>query len=248
MARRFLLGEAPRDLALAAVAAGWLTVVLATDHWSDLVGQRIWGAATWLVLWWLLRAEGPLVRIQVAVVVGFATVVEYTFSPVLGVYLYRLGNVPAFVPPGHGLVYLGSLALSRSPWACAHRRTLTALTVAVGLPYALWGVVGTDRVDALGAFWFGCLVMFLVIGRSGPLYLGAFVLITYLELLGTSLGVWQWQRLDPTGLIGIGNPPSGVAGGYAWFDLVAVLVAPALRRRLDGLSTSLRRSGRPAPG
>ena len=29
-----------------------------------------------------------------------------------GLYGYRLDNLPAFVPPGHGLVYLGGLSLA----------------------------------------------------------------------------------------------------------------------------------------
>ena len=71
-------------------------------------------------------------------------------------------------------------------------------------------------------------MLFLVWGRSRPLFLGAFLVVSYLELLGTSLGVWTWQPRDVTGLIGIGNPPSGVAGGYGWFDLAAVTLAPVL--------------------
>lgn len=245
------LPAAHRDLWLATAAAGWIALLLVTDQWSDPAGQQLWGAATWAVLWWLLRAEAPVVAVQVAVVVVFATAVEYTFSALLGVYLYRLGGVPAFVPPGHGLVYLASLALGRWPPLLAHRRPLSALTLAVGLTYAVWGLVGGDRVDALGAFWFGCLVLFLALGRSGLLYVGAFVIVTGMELLGTWLHVWQWQRLDPTGLIGIGNPPSGVAGGYAWFDLLAVLLAPAILRRVGEAGRLLRRAatgqgGRPA--
>jgi hypothetical protein len=60
------------------------------------------------------------------------------------------------------------------------------------------------------------------------LYVGAFVVVTYLELLGTWLGTWEWQEHDPTGLVSIGNPPSGAAGGYGWFDLAAVLAGPAV--------------------
>jgi len=65
--------------------------------------------------------------------------------------------------------------------------------------------------------------------------------VTYLELLGTGLGSWRWAAHDPTGLVPMGNPPSGAAGGYGWFDLVAVALAPLLiagvarlRRQLSG--------------
>jgi hypothetical protein len=224
------------DLRIAAVAFGWITVLLITDPWSSLGEQRVWGAATWAVLLWLLRAETPLVRTQVAVVVAFATAVEYTFSLGLEVYVYRFGNVPAFVLPGHGLVYLCALALGRSSVVRRWDVPLVALTLAGGAAYALWGLFGTDRVDVLGAFWFGCLVVFLTVGRSRLLYVGLFAFVTYLELLGTWVGVWEWRPLDPTGLIGIGNPPSGVAGGYGWFDLAALTTAPALLRAWERLT------------
>ena len=71
--------------------------------------------------------ETRLVRVQTAVVVVFATVVEYTFSPLLEVYTYRFDNVPMYVPPGHGLVYLAALAIGRTAFvrrtsAFLHRR------------------------------------------------------------------------------------------------------------------------------
>ena len=42
-------------------------------------------------------------RYQVGAVIVAATMLEYTASPLLGLYTYRLHNVPSFVPPGHGL-------------------------------------------------------------------------------------------------------------------------------------------------
>ncbi len=228
------------DFGIAVAVFGWITVLLVTDPWSGLGEQRAWGAATWGVLLWLLRAECALVRTQVAVVVVFATAVEYTFSHWLEVYVYRLDNVPAFVPPGHGLVYLCALALGRSSVVRRWRVPLVALTLVAGMSYALWGLLGTERVDVLGAFWFACLVAFLRWGRSLLLYVGAFAIVTYLELLGTWLGVWEWQPLDPTGLIAIGNPPSGAAGGYAWFDVAALTVAPALLHAWKRLTSDRR--------
>jgi hypothetical protein len=103
--------------------------------------------------------------------------------------------------------------------------------LALGGAWALWGLVGAAQTDVLGAFWYLCLVGFCVWGPSQPLYVGAFVMVSYLELLGTSLGTWTWQPRDPTGLVAIGNPPSGAAGGYGWFDLTALLLAPWLLRR-----------------
>lgn len=207
---------------------GWVTVVLLVDAHSTLAVQGVLGLVTWCVLAAMLARESPLVRVQTAVVVVFASLVEYTFSPFLGVYLYRFDNVPAYVPPGHGLVYLAALAIGRTIWVRTHARALAGGVAVVGGCWASYGMFLAARPDVLGAFWFGCLLAFLRWGPSRGLYVGAFLVVSYLELLGTGLGTWAWQEHDPTGLVPIGNPPSGAAGGYGWFDLAALLLGPAI--------------------
>jgi hypothetical protein len=227
------------------VLMGWLTVVLWLDRsggGGGLSQQRALGAVTWGVLLLTLARVSPTVRAQTAVVVAFATVVEYVFSPTLEVYTYRFDNVPAFVPPGHGLVYLSAYALGHAALVERHRRACVAGVLVAGGLWAGYGVLVADRPDVLGAFWFACLALFMVFGPSQPVYLGAFVAVSYLEIVGTHLGTWAWGTHDPTGLVSIGNPPSGAAGGYGWFDLAGLLVAPYL------LALTRRRSRRPTTG
>lgn len=215
---------------------GWLSGVL----WLDRAGgdgglwqQRGLGVLTWLVLLAALARVSPLVRAQTAVVVCFATVVEYVFSPTLHVYTYRFDNVPAYVPPGHGLVYLSAFALGHAAFVRRSLRRWEAAVLVVGGTWAAYGVLLAERPDALGAFSFACLVLFLTFGPSKPVYVGAFVAVSWLELVGTHLGTWAWGTLDFTGWVTIGNPPSGAAGGYGWFDLAALLLAPRLLRLLS---------------
>jgi hypothetical protein len=110
----------------------------------------------------------------------------------------------------------------------------------VGGTWALHGLYLAERPDGLGAFWFACLVGFLLWGPSRPVYVGAFVVVSYLEVVGTHLGTWVWQTEDPILGVSIGNPPSGAAGGYGWFDLAGLLLAPWLLGLLS-------RSRRPGP-
>ncbi len=225
----------PSILARHGVAAtlammGWLTLVLLIDADGSLGIQRLLGALTWLALIGALSLARPVVRAQALVVVAIATVVEYTFSPGLEVYLYRFDNVPAYVPPGHGLVYLSAYALGHHPWVAARLRPVGTLVVAGLGAWVLWTLVG-PRPDALGAFWFVCLLAFLRWGPSREVYVGAAVVVTWLELVGTHVGTWVWQSEDPILGISIGNPPSGAAGGYGWFDLLALLTAPWLLAR-----------------
>jgi len=214
---------------VAAAVLVWIPAVLVADRAVSATVQTLLGVGTWVLLVAILAGQDGLVRAQTAVVVVFATVVEYTFSGWLHVYVYRLHDVPAFVPPGHGLVYLAALALGGTALVRSHARAAVAATVVAGAAYAAWGLSPlAPRPDVLGAFWFACLIGFLLWGPSRLLYVGAFVVVTYLELVGTSLHIWTWAPHDPTGLVAMGNPPSGAAGGYGWFDLAAVLVAPAL--------------------
>ncbi len=232
------LARSRPELAVAGAVLGWVGAVLVIDAVPVAAGpgtvesvrQVALGLTTWGVLWLLLRRETALVRTQTLVVVALATCVEYTFSPLLEAYVYRIGTVPFFVPPGHGLVYLAALALGRSALFQAHRRGLVTGAVVVGGAWAVHGLTA-DRPDALGAVWFGCLLGFLAWGRSRMLYVGAFVVVSYLEVVGTALGTWAWAAYDPVlGVVSQGNPPSGAAGGYGWFDLYALLLAPWLLR------------------
>ena len=222
-----------RDLGVPAVVAVWVLTVLGLDTVASLTQQRLLGLGTWLLLLGLLARESRATRVQVAVVVTFASLVEYVFAGWLGVYVYRLGNVPAFVPPGHGLVYLAALGIGRSAWAREHAPVLTAATLVTCGAWAVWGLAFSPQLDVLGAFWFGCLLVFSRWGRSRLVYAGAFLVVSYLEVVGTTLGTWRWSTHDPTGLIAIGNPPSGIAGGYAWFDAAALALTPVLLRWYD---------------
>lgn len=203
----------------------WVPAALWLDSQVSLVGQNLIGAATWVLLLALLRSEGTVVRIQVAIVVVFASIIEYTFAGHFGVYVYRLENVPLFVSPGHGLIYLGALQLGRSAWVQHRLRRLMALVV-VGIgAWAIAGVTILERKDLLGFFWYGWLVVFLIFGPSRGTYIGAALFVTWLEVVGTSLGTWAWQEYDTIkGWVSQGNPPSGAPGGYGWFDLAALVL------------------------
>ncbi len=132
------------------------------------------------------------------------------------------------MPPAHGLVYLAALSFGRTAILRSCARPATLAVLGLGTAWAAWGLAVSTRADVLGAFWYGCLVVFLARDRTRLLFVAAFAVVGYLELLGTSLGVWTWQAHDPMGLVGIGNPPSGIAGGYGWFDVAAMLLAPKL--------------------
>lgn len=229
-----------RDLVRGLVVLGWVPLGLGLDTpalGGGTVGRQLWIAAgTWALLLGLLRLEVPLVRAQVGVVVAYATIIELVFSGLLHTYVYRLDvpatlSVPMFVPPGHGLVYFGALCLGRSALFARHRRVLVAAVLVVGGTYATWGLFFSARSDVVGAFWFGCLVWFLFRGRAPLVYVGAFLVVTWLELVGTHLGTWTWGTTDPIlHTLTLGNPPSGIAGAYSYLDAAGLALAPLVVR------------------
>ena len=154
----------------AALIAAYLAALLAVDTQVDLHGQLALGALTWIVLIvaaWPLTAER---RAQVAVVICAATVAELTGSILWGVYSYRLHNLPTFVPPAHGLVFMAGLALSEGL-----RRHSRALVFVAGGAALLWGVLGLTvlpRLDAAGALGVPLLLAFLWRSRARAAYAG----------------------------------------------------------------------------
>jgi hypothetical protein len=198
--------------------------LLALDKQVSLHGQLALGGVTWLVLLGALQPLRPLVRAQALGVVAFATVGEVTGSLLWGVYRYRLHNLPLFIPPAHGLVYLSGLALAQT--LATRRLVAAAATGAIA-----WGVAGLTvlpRLDVAGALGVPLLSVFLWRSRLRAAYAGVFLVVAALELYGTAIGTWRWANELPGLGIADGNPPSGVASGYVWFDVMAMLVAPWL--------------------
>jgi len=62
------------------VVVAWITAVLLLDRGASLTQQRLLGVGTWLLLLAVLRGEDRATRVQVGVVVVFATLIEYVFA------------------------------------------------------------------------------------------------------------------------------------------------------------------------
>jgi hypothetical protein len=137
-------------------------------------------------------------------------------------------------------VYLTGLSL-----ATAARKHARALVATAAVAAATWGLLGLTllpRRDVAGAFGVPLLLVFLWRGRNRAIYAGVFLVVATLELYGTAIGTWRWAHDLPGLGIPDGNPPSGVASGYVWFDVMALLVAPMILSLLRSLSGSNHRA------
>ncbi len=97
----------------------------------------------------------------------------------------------------------------------------------------MWGAAFAPRQDMLGLVMYLFLVRFILVGRQPLVYAGAFLVCSYLELIGTGVGAWRWATHDPTGVLTIGNPPSGIPGGYCFLDAFGIAMAPRVLHWID---------------
>jgi hypothetical protein len=219
-----------RDYYIAAFTFFCVAVCLITDADASLEKQHLLGGAGWLILAGWLHGENKEIRVQVLIAVLFATIGEHFASPFMEGYIYRFHNVPAYVSPGHGMVYLTAVALGRSGFFVRHARHIALFVViACGL-WSLWGITLATRRDAFGAVLFCVFLLYLFKGKSPLVYLAAFFITTWLEVIGTAVGTWHWSVIDPVSGFTQGNPPSGVAAWYCLVDAIAMGgSAPILR-------------------
>jgi hypothetical protein len=209
------------------VIVGWTAGGLVVERSFGTGGQLVLGVLTACLLVALLAGQPRAIRWQALGVVGVATLGEILGSLIWGLYDYRLENLPAFVPPGHGLVYLAGVSLATLCGA----RVVIAVGAAAAATWGLLGVTVLPTTDLAGAI--GCAVLVLVLLRTRrPVYAGVFLAVAALELYGTALGTWTWAATVPGLELPQANPPSGVASGYVVFDVVAIwLVARLISMR-----------------
>jgi hypothetical protein len=202
--------------------------VFRIDVAVGLHGQLALGVATWLVFLAALRPLTPEGRLRAFLVVAAATCMEVLGSIIWGVYTYRLHNLPLFVPPGHGLVYLTGLQLTQTGLVARHQKAFLAFVGSIALGWGIAGLTVLPRTDASGALGMAVFLVFLIRGRARVLYGAVFLVVAILELAGTAVGVWAWKGTVPGLELPSGNPPSGAASGYVLFDIVAIALTARL--------------------
>lgn len=191
---------------------------LALDQYGGVWGQALVNLWAWGVFFLLYAHSANELRPALIACLIIATLGEVVLSLVWGLYDYRLGNLPLFVPPGHVLLYmlgmwladrLPAKLLSVIPWIAA---SCAVLLVFVGKDYLSLPLTGL----LLLAYWRG---------PAPKLYATMFVLALAMELWGTALGNWAWRLQVP----GLGwptlNPPFAAGAFYCVLDyLVGVTV------------------------
>jgi hypothetical protein len=235
-----LSGSRVEPLAATRRASTWLGVaalmVLITFLDSTYVSARVpysqWIANAIMIAYFvhMYRDAPPRLRGLMKYGVLVATIGEVVFSLLIGMYEYRLANVPIYVPPGHSILYGAIYYFVREPAVLRNRRWISALMLVMGVGYAAFWLIA--RNDVYGAVCTGVFLYWISREPSSRLFfLAMFLLVAYLEQLGTRFECWYWHPtlLDRFDWMPSGNPPSGISVFYFGFDVGCLLAY--LRRR-----------------
>lgn len=170
-----------------------------------------------IIVFWQVNKR---VKEQMIAAVIIAIIGEYLFSIVLGMYTYRLQNVPHYVPPGHAIVYVAVLYFSRASSIIKNRLKIEKFLTIFIFIYATVFLVFKNDV-----FGFVMTIATLLILRKKPrerlFYLTMYISVAYLEIIGTTYKCWWWPTTawNVFSFLPSHNPPSGISLFYFLLDL-----------------------------
>ena len=197
-------------------------------------GQWLSGFLALAFLLAIVSLMRPDRQLLVALFVPLSALGEALFSLVFGLYQYRLGGIPVYVPFGHSILLGIGLMLADSAWITRHENRVRVALICFHA--TLIGGALIFFQDTLSAIL--GVIFFFVLRRKGGrvLYLIIGVLVLYVEILGTVWGCWVWQP-SPFGVLHTTNPPVGAFACYVLADIMAMKCAARveawlLRRRL----------------
>jgi hypothetical protein len=194
---------------------------LFVDQHIARYGQVLVSALAWIVFAALWARRPRHEKPALLACLLFATAGEAFLSLAWGLYAYRLGNIPLFVPPGHVLLFfLGTQIAARIPergewWIAA-------------LAFPLVAALAWSGHDTLGPLLYALFLLCLAISPSRRLYATMFVLSLAMELYGTWMGNWIWSADVPWLGLRAANPPLAAGAFYCVLDLLVVSATRAL--------------------
>ncbi|WP_139958136.1 hypothetical protein [Flavicella sediminum] len=152
------------------------------------------------------------------VAIGF--VGEHLFSRILGMYTYRLENVPLYVPFGHAAVYARVFIFAKASIIQKHHdKIVKFLSILVAIYATLFLIFLGDVFGFVMT-----LVIFLILWKRPKdrmFFLTMYTVVAVLEIGGTSYECWYWPTtaFDAFPFLKSYNPPSGISLFYYTLDI-----------------------------
>lgn len=165
-----------------------------------------------------------------AVIISFFG--EYFFSVYLGMYSYRLGNVPLYVPLGHAVVYARVFAFSKAAIVRKHHKKIESFFYGVCTLFALiyWFFFN----DLFGLLMTLCVFLMLFNRpKDRVFFLSMYITVAVLEIGGTAYGCWKWPPIafNIFAFLPSNNPPSGISLFYFLLDISCFFVYIVLHNK-----------------
>jgi len=212
------------DACRAALICAVIILGLAFDQFVPFWGQTLTSAGVWaLLLYWIYHTQREQ-RITLIACVSFATLGECFLSLLWGLYDYRLGNIPAFVPPGHALLFMLGAMIT-----VYVRNWIIWFVPLAATPFVIF--LAVTGADTFGLAMFALLLACMVLSRARKLYAVMFVLALAMEIYGTALGNWAWRPVVPWLGMATINPPLTAGVFYCVLDMLVVTTVARLMKR-----------------
>lgn len=153
-----------------------------------------------------------------AVIIGF--IGEYLFSIVLDMYIYRLSNLPIYVPFGHAAVYARTYTFSKAPVVKKNKKVIVRLLTLVISLFALFYLIAFNDIFGFVMTVFVFLIL-LKRPKDQLFFLTMYIVVAVLEIGGTAYEVWSWPdtAFGFFPLLKSHNPPSGISLFYFLLDV-----------------------------
>ncbi|MGE0142304.1 MAG: hypothetical protein AB7I19_03510 [Planctomycetota bacterium] len=213
-----------RSATQAATVAVWFPLGLLIDAKFGWWGLTVTTIGTIALLAWVVRTASRLERIRLCACVFWATLGEFFLTEGAGLYEYRLGIVPPYVPFGHALLFWLGVTITDSLGETV-RSLLRSLAALLTITCFLW--LG-DQQSLWLLLVFALMTRF---GRSSAVYGSMFLLALILELVGTRIGTWRWAAVEPTFGLATTNPPVAAGVLYCVLDGIVLLSHRLVPRR-----------------
>ncbi len=214
------LSRGPQIVALV-VATLALGIPLDATGWSW--AQPAVSAWSWAALLWIAAVSSPRHRVELAACVVLATSGELFLKDIWGLYDYRLGNLPLFIPAGHALVFAAAARMSRTAPGWLPGAVVVVFGLVVG--YGAW-----RGYDTFGLVWFAAFAGYLRFSANPRLCATLFVFAFAIEAWGTALGGWRYHPVEPWFGLTTTNPPVWIGAVYCTLETLVRLSLAAIER------------------
>ncbi len=216
--------EAPaRSRAVVVLVVATLALGIPLDATALPWAQPVVSAWSWAALLWIAAGSSPRHRLELAACVLLATSGELFLKDIWGLYEYRLGNLPLFIPAGHALVFAASARMSRTAPAGLPAAVIVVFAAVVG--YGAW-----RGYDTFGLVWFAAFVGYVAFSANPRLCATLFLFAFAIEAYGTALGGWRYVTVEPWFGLTTTNPPVWIGAIYCTLEsLVRLAAGPAPR-------------------